>query len=60
MKKIINIIIPTLLPLLLGLPENTAFSQAVTQTVKGKIFDNVTQAPLEGATAVIVDTPPLL
>ena len=37
-----------------------AFSQTVTQTVKGKVFDSETQTPLIGATVVVLDIYPLL
>ncbi|MCF8381442.1 MAG: TonB-dependent receptor [Bacteroidales bacterium] len=43
--------------LLIG--QNT-FSQTLTQTLKGKILDNETQAPLLGATVVILNSDPLL
>jgi len=36
--------------LLLLLITEIVFSQTVTQTVKGKVFDNETQTPLIGAT----------
>ena len=31
----------------------TAFSQKVTQTVRGRVFDNETHGPLPGATIII-------
>ncbi len=39
---------------------NIVFSQTVTQTVKGKVFDNETQIPLIGATVVILGTDPII
>jgi hypothetical protein len=39
---------------------NISFSQSVTQTVKGKVYDNETQAPLTGAFIVIKGTDPLM
>src|SRR5690554_734637 len=47
-----------LLNLLFGFPNNL-FSQPVTQTLKGKIFDSESNIPLIGATVVIMDTDPL-
>jgi hypothetical protein len=38
----------------------TAFSQAITQTVKGEVTDNETKVPLIGATVVVLGTNPLL
>ena len=50
----------SILILLLLRITDIVFSQTVTQTVKGKIFDNETQIPLIGATVVILGTNPLL
>jgi hypothetical protein len=46
--------------LLLLFITDIVFSQTVTQTVKGKVFDSETQTPLIGATVVILETIPLL
>ncbi|MCJ7446216.1 MAG: carboxypeptidase-like regulatory domain-containing protein [Bacteroidales bacterium] len=51
MKSVTSILI-----LLLLLITDTVFSQTVTQTVKGKVFDNETQTPLIGATVVVLGT----
>ena len=54
-KRVTSVII-----LLLLLNTVIGFSQIVTQTVKGRIFDAETQTPLTGATVVISGTKPLL
>ncbi|MCD6090594.1 MAG: TonB-dependent receptor [Bacteroidales bacterium] len=51
---------PNLLILIALFIAQIAFSQSVTQTIKGKIIDNETQIPLFGATIVILDTDPLI
>ncbi len=53
-------IVARTISLLLLFVANIAFSQNVTQTVKGKVFDNETQVPLIGATVVVLGTNPLL
>ncbi len=47
-----------LLTTLLGIQESL-FSQPVTQTLKGKVFDSESNIPLIGATVVIINTDPL-
>ena len=37
-----------------------SFTQNITQTVKGKIFDNITQEPIIGASIVLLNTDPLV
>ncbi len=39
---------------------NIVFSQTVSQTIKGKVFDSETLSPLIGATVVILDSNPLI
>jgi hypothetical protein len=46
--------------LILILLSKTGFSQTVTQSVRGSVFDNASQTPLIGATVVITETKPLL
>jgi hypothetical protein len=55
MKTIANILI-----LLILFVANPVSSQTLTQTVKGKIYDNETQVPLIGTTVVVIGTNPLL
>ncbi len=50
-------IITTLLLMFLA---NMVFSQTATQTLRGKVYDNETQAPLTGATVIVLGTKPLL
>jgi len=37
-----------------------AFSQSITQSVKGRVFDNLTEAPLPLANIIVMDTNPLI
>ena len=37
-----------------------SFSQNITQTVKGKIFDKTTQETLIGATIILLNSDPLI
>ena len=37
-----------------------SFSQTITQTVKGKVFDKTTQETLIGATIILVNSDPLV
>jgi hypothetical protein len=49
-----------LLILIVLLFAQTSFSQTLTQTIKGTVFDNETQIPLIGATVMILDTENLI
>lgn len=53
--KRITIIIFTIILL-----SNNLYSQIVTQTIKGKVFDNETQISLPGANIAILDSDPLI
>ncbi|MEX2639755.1 MAG: TonB-dependent receptor [Balneolales bacterium] len=45
--------------MLLGSARNS-YSQSITQSIKGNVYDSETQSPLVGATVLILDTDPLL
>src|SRR5688572_22375186 len=49
-----------ILVLLLALQSSFAFSQQISQTVRGHIVDQDSQAPLVGATVVVVGSNPLI
>jgi hypothetical protein len=59
MKIIKEVRIHSFLLILLFISQ-TAFSQTITQTVKGEVTDNETKVPLIGATVVVLGTNPLL
>jgi hypothetical protein len=46
--------------ILILITAQTAFSQSITQTVKGEVTDNETKTPLIGATVVVMGTNPLM
>src|SRR6056297_2141464 len=54
MKNLVNII------LLIAVFCTCIFSQSITQTIRGRVFDNLTEAPLPLANIVILNTDPLL
>ena len=54
MRKILVILISVLGICSLG------FSQSITQTVRGKVLDKVTGAPISGVNIVLVDSQPLM
>jgi len=53
----VKVIIPSILFCLLF---NIVSGQNITQTIKGKVIDKVTQIPLPGATIAIIGTNPLI
>ncbi len=61
MKSMRKILMPAFTTaLLLMLFTNIVSAQTLTQSLKGKVFDNETQTPLIGATVVVLGTKPLL
>ena len=46
--------------LLFAVLSTATFAQTVTQSVRGKLFDNLTQAPLPYANIVVLDSDPLI
>ncbi len=58
MKKAITLIINILTSLLLMIPAET-FSQTITQTIKGSVFDIQTKDPLPGASIMVLESDPL-
>jgi hypothetical protein len=58
MKKAISLIVAVLTSLLFLIPVET-FSQTITQTIKGSVYDIQTKDPLTGASIVVLETDPM-
>ncbi|MFC2107185.1 carboxypeptidase regulatory-like domain-containing protein [Bacteroidota bacterium] len=59
MKKIILYSILFVISIILINP-STIFSQQLTQSIRGKVIDNITESPLPGANVVVLNTDPLM
>lgn len=59
MKRTIILILTVLNSLFFAMPKE-AFSQPITQTIKGKVFDIQTNDPLPGASVMVLKSDPIL
>lgn len=59
MKRAIIFILTVVVSLFFTIPKE-AYSQPITQTIKGKVFDNQTNEPLPGASIMVLESEPLL
>lgn len=58
MKRAISLIVAVITSLLFMIPAEI-FSQTITQTIKGNVYDTETKDPLPGASIMVLETDPL-